>query len=970
MQKITFTIIILFALAFPLWPSIMFDPSLHWRTITTPNFRIHYHDGIAESAQKLAAISEKIHQTLSARVGWDPFFRTDIVLVDNMDMANGFATPFPYNRIQIFISRPMLDSVINNFDEWLKFVFIHEYTHILNLDTIAGVPSISRYTLGRCCFPNIFLPLWQIEGSAVYQESYGTIFGRNNSSFTDMVLRCDIAANTFKAIYEASHYPRRWPSGSVPYLYGGLFIEFIERKYGRDTFSKVFLENADNVVPYLVNYNLNCIYKKSGIELYSEWKSEAERIYTHQIQKICSLPLTKFQFITSTGYNTTMPRFHPNGSSLYWIKRTAYDAPSLMSYSFTTKKTAPVCVVHHPLSIAVTNGGTIYCSDIEFYRSFSLYADIFEYNGNYRQKTKRLRSIYLDATPDGDTMCFITQNKNAFSLLKKNLITNTILPVIDETTIQLAFPKISPDGTKIVFTIKDKTSYTDLILIDLKNEKIFRLTNDRAFDIHPAWHPDGTKLIFCSDKTGVYNLFEVNFSTNTINQLTNVIGGAFHPDVSPDGKSIAFAHYNHEGFNIALMKYEILREWGTLEAAVLPKNFFQVSENTGEDLSMPTASRPYTIWTSVLPAFWIPIFYSEELWEGKTDTSFGFQVYGMDTLFQVLYRFSAQAHKFQKRATIDSDLMIGYSYPNFLFSYYDEKLFLGEDEFPWETQHAFDLHRELERKMSAAVHIPFVKYLSTFEMFAAYVYSNIQHDEFIRTELPHKYANRLARMNATLYYSNTRLYAFSISEEDGIQIFLSIDQYLTVLGSDYTFTKLRAEFSEYFPGIFRNHVLYFRTRAALCYDAPAHVVPYRLGRYEKGTSGEPPSEEESWGIRGYPAGLVYGTRLAIATAEYRFPVLQRDVGYSTYPVMFRDLWIQVFGEVGDVWNPHVESPQLRSSAGFELHLKFTAGYMLDVIGFIGYSKGFNEDGESQIYFGFAGIYEGALKKQTKWFDYF
>jgi hypothetical protein len=85
--------------------------------------------------------------------------------------------------------------------------------------------------------------------------------------------------------------------------------------------------------------------------------------------------------------------------------------------------------------------------------------------------------------------------------------------------------------------------------------------------------------------------------------------------------------------------------------------------------------------------------------------------------------------------------------------------------------------------------------------------------------------------------------------------------------------------------------------------------------------------------------------------------------------MFRDLWAVLFGEIGDIRNPDVSTPRMRSSAGIELHLKMTAGYMLDVSGFVGFARGFNSLGESQIYFGFAGVYEGAAKKPNKWFDY-
>lgn len=960
-------LVILFVLcAEALRASMMFDPDLRWHTITTQHFRIHYHRGIEGPARKLAEISEKVHRRLAPHIGWEPFFRTDVVLVDNMDLANGFATPFPYNRIQIFLSRPELDSVLNNFDEWLEFVFVHEYTHILNLDSIAGIPSLTRYTIGRCCFPNMFLPIWQLEGNAVYQESRGTIFGRNNSSYTDMVMRAEVAAGTFKSIDEASHYPRRWPGGSVPYLYGGLFVEYLERKFGTGSFSKVMMENADNVLPYWVDYNMHCVYNRGADELYHEWKKETERNYKKQIDQIKRRPLSNFQLLTSSGYYTILPRFHPDGTSLFWVKMTGYDAPSLMKYSFSNKKVHALCTVHNPLSLSVAKTGKVMIADVEMYKSFSLYADIFEFERKYVQKSRKLRSIYLDVHPNGEELYYIKQEKNTYQLLKRDLKSSKDSVIISTTDIQLAFPRISPDGTKLACTMKDKNGFTDLVMLDMTEGKYYRLTKDRSFDLHPAWHPDGKKLIFSSDRSGVYNIYEADLASGKIGMLSNVIGGAFYPDVSPDGTKISFAYYDNKGFNIALMEYGTPVSTGNLEKSELPAEYFSRDEGTAVQ---EHTSSPYTMWTSVLPAFWLPVTYSEEVWEGKNDTAFGAETFGMDTLYRVIYRISASALSFQKRATVDTDFMLGYFYPNLMLSYYDERLFFGKDEFPWAGQHEYLLRRELERKFSAALHVPFMKYLSALEILAGYVYSDTRID-VSSLESVDTYHDRLAHAAAVIYYSNTQMYSYSISEENGVNLFLTADYYNSHLGSDYAFFKARGDFDVFLPGITTNQVVMFRVRGGICADAPEHIVPYSLGRYEKGKRGAPPDDEESWGLRGYPAGLIYGTRLATGTLEYRFPILQTDTGYSTFPIMFRDLWAVLFAETGDVWNPEFNSPRIRSSAGIELHSKITIGYMLDVSGFIGYARGFNSEGETQIYFGFAGIYEGAAKNPYKWFDFF
>ena len=85
--------------------------------------------------------------------------------------------------------------------------------------------------------------------------------------------------------------------------------------------------------------------------------------------------------------------------------------------------------------------------------------------------------------------------------------------------------------------------------------------------------------------------------------------------------------------------------------------------------------------------------------------------------------------------------------------------------------------------------------------------------------------------------------------------------------------------------------------------------------------------------------------------------------------MFRDFWLTPFIEYGNVWKAHTNIKEFKSSAGIELNLRITAGYIINLHGYIGYAKGFNEYGEDQIYFAVSTLFEGALKNNYKWLDY-
>ena len=156
-----------------------YDPRLRFRTLTTQHFDIYFHQGEELQARRLAEIAEEVSTLLAKRLG-RPAGRVNIVLVNQSDLPNGWATPVPFNLIEITAAAPTGESMIGNTDDWLALVFTHEYTHILHLSRSRGWIGGLRHVFGRMplLFPNLFTPLWQIEGIATYEESALTGFGR------------------------------------------------------------------------------------------------------------------------------------------------------------------------------------------------------------------------------------------------------------------------------------------------------------------------------------------------------------------------------------------------------------------------------------------------------------------------------------------------------------------------------------------------------------------------------------------------------------------------------------------------------------------------------------------------------------------------------------------------------------------------------------------------------------------------
>jgi len=102
-----------------------------------------------------------------------------------------------------------------------------------------------------------------------------------------------------------------------------------------------------------------------------------------------------------------------------------------------------------------------------------------------------------------------------------------------------AFPRLSPDGTRVVMTVLEQNP--DIWLWDLIHSTQTRVTSDPAADTNPQWMPDGRRVVFCSNRGGPLNLFsQVADSTGSADRLGDSPNGQLASDVSPDGRYVVF----------------------------------------------------------------------------------------------------------------------------------------------------------------------------------------------------------------------------------------------------------------------------------------------------------------------------------------------------------------------------------------------------------------------------------------------
>lgn len=107
----------------------------------------------------------------------------------------------------------------------------------------------------------------------------------------------------------------------------------------------------------------------------------------------------------------------------------------------------------------------------------------------------------------------------------------------------------SPDG-KTLLIAGQQGGAGDLFMLDLTNEQLTRLTNDRYADFQPTFSPDGGSIAWSTDRSstdletmkwGELQLATMDLATKTIRTFpTFSRGRSINPQYSPDGRNIFF----------------------------------------------------------------------------------------------------------------------------------------------------------------------------------------------------------------------------------------------------------------------------------------------------------------------------------------------------------------------------------------------------------------------------------------------
>ncbi|MDB4948690.1 MAG: WD40-like beta Propeller containing protein [Gemmatimonadetes bacterium] len=925
-------------------------PDEHWVTLTTEHFRVHYPRGMDELGRRAAGRAERAWAQLAAGLVAPPRHRIDLVVADNQDASNGYATPLPTNRIVVFAHPPVDEPLLSFYDDWMQLVISHELTHVFHLDYARGPFQLARNVLGRNVigFPNLFTPGWMKEGLAVYEESRLTRAGRLRGSLHEMEIRTAVLEDRFFSIDRASGNPASWPGGYATYTYGSEFMQWLGARYGDAKVREFVRIVGRRIVPYRLDAAAQAAFGTPFSDAWGAWAADLRGRYAALADSLRREGLTEPEVLTPEGRYASFPRFSPDGARIAYAASTGREESQtrIVSPGGRERVLAPRTTL---APAAWLPGGGLVTSQIDARDPYRDLSDLYlvRANGSVHRMTHGARIEQPDARGDGRIVAIQGGGGTTWPVLV-DARTGAARPLVERSLdVQWTLPRWSPDGARIAAARWRRGGFYDVVVMDTTGAVVREVTHDRAVDAAPAWSPDGRWIVFSSDRTGINDLYAYDLSADRLLRVTRVTTGAFEPDVSRDGRWIAFSYYRADGYHVARVPFDPSR-W-----TPAPPVRAEVRDSAAVPDEPVTASapRPYSPWRSLAPASVSPVFYRESV----LGTGIGAGVAGQD----VVGRHSYGAYALIRPASGRTDASVAYVYGGLV----NPALGLSLQQSWGVLYDAGTVPRKdgsrvgsalLERERAAAGTLTFrrPRYRSYAWLSAgAGVRSLVRAwddptapgvDELTLTDVP----TDLGAV-ASAGYSTVRSFAFSISPEQGWLAALSAQgrRFTRPFGHDSSaagYLRLTGRGQAYHPfdfSGFARHVVALRAAAGA--DVGSRSPGLKVG----GTGGVSVAgplgsslglgESLQFPVRGYRTGTQRGDRAFSASAEYRVPLADVERGYRLFPAYLDRLWGAAFTDAGAAWcvdacdptlpgNEHAARPLL--SLGAELGADVTFFY--------------------------------------------
>ncbi|WP_144393057.1 hypothetical protein [Pleionea sediminis] len=901
------------------------EPSLNWKTLESEHFYIHFSENDEALAKETANKAEQIHRQLKKQLLWEPDEKTHLILSDHTDVANGYATPFPFNRSVLFVHPPEAGAM--DFHSWLSMLITHEYTHILHLDQTEGAPKFLRRIFGRhgLLFPNAYQPSWLIEGFATYKETdFEKRIGRGQSTLFKMMMQEEVE-HGFKSIDEINMSSPSWPL-NARYLYGYYFFEFLESEFGNEKVQQYISNYGDNIFPFLLNTNANNVIGKDMTELW-----QAFNIYLK----------TKFQNDTHLHLrNLTKDGFFKSDiasdgkGAVYWSGYDGYHEPRLSRIN-KDESIEHLIELNSLASLDYHSSNGVLIAQPEVCDEYNLYFDLYIFMPETNSLNRLTHcSRYSEAiwSKNGKFIYALKAESGKFQIDQLDSSGKHLKMIWKSPDLRVVSGiDIDSKNEKLIASVQrvdeNRANIEEFAIVNKRWRKVI---SDKANQRYASFISDDV-IRFSSDRSGRYQLYDFDMADNRLyllNAFTNA--SLFQHDVLNEKVySLEYTAYGYE-----IVKYSPVKQVvnfqnniGQNEITIKPEAKISYDKNK------PLKISDYSPLKTLKPTYWTPFAIGND-----NTLEIGASTNGQDAL---------ENHYYQVAASIELERYL----PNILMSYqYDHSFRLSLSHYHDINDDDIDstsdfVEQNTDVLMSYSFPISSIQSRWNFELAIGSdterQYLWYQDDLlFIRDTNEILGGLRIA-------YDSTNHYLRSISISDGRQVKFAVGTG-DLFDSDFLGNKALVDWREFFQ-LYKENVLALRFLAG---SGELDTKPFRAG----GNFSAPyfissnSFIEDRYAFRGYPdfSDFLTGRHLRLFSAEWRFPIWHIERTLMSPPVGIEEVSgkffydkARVYGHRDAVVNAY-PSINLRDreyeSRGVEILSQFRLFYYLPINVRLGYAE--------------------------------
>jgi len=621
------------------------SPSADWRTIETAHFRVHFPSQFEPWARRAAGAIEAIHDRVTEAVGYRTTRPIDVLIGDPQATANGMAFPFlDRPAIVLWTSPPEPESDIGHWTDWMEDLVTHEVAHIVHLarprNQSRGILArLSPVPLGPLTLNS---PRWLAEGYATVLEGTLTGSGRPASSLRAMVLRRFAIEGKLPG-YGALSATGGWRGGSMAYLVGSTFLEWLEAREGAGTLRKLWKRMASRRGGDFPTA-FRAVFGRSPADLYDRFRAEITAAGIEEERRMAAAGLVAGEPWQRLDGSTVSLEVSPDGTRLVarrdpkrgetylavWtlgetdeereaekrrLEREAEilrDPEEVADRPELPRRRAPKFRLSSVNGFAADNPRWMPDGErVLFARRAPdaeglLRLDLYVWRpdtGDVDRVTRLADVAEADPAPGGAWAVGVRNRYGRSELVRVDLTSGETRPIpaggTDEPWRVWIHPRVSPDGASIAALLHSGGRWR-LVTLPAAGGSPAEVPLPGPPAGEPAWSADGARIYVAADREGTWNVESADARSGGASQLlTRVTGGALGPAPSPDGGALFFLEITAKGVDVRRLPLpaSALAPVARRPASfpLLPPDPAPVTPFARAEVG---ASRPYRLWPS------------------------------------------------------------------------------------------------------------------------------------------------------------------------------------------------------------------------------------------------------------------------------------------------------------------------------------------------------------------------------------